>query len=137
MELTRVGAISLVVLLGLLVLFQLALALGAPWGRAAFGGFTDRPGTSLRVASVVAVLVWTTVALAMLRRAGLSTWAPFPDSWLTVVAWVVTGVLGLSIVVNLVSQSALERTIWVPFGIVATGLAVVVALAPSVSPAAQ
>jgi len=123
--------------LGLLALFQLALAVGAPWGRAAFGGFTDRPGTPLRIASAVAVLLWSAAALVLVRRAGIGIWAPVPDAWLVALAWVIAGLLGLSILVNAASKSVLERAIWVPFGVAATVLAVVVALAPSVSPAAQ
>ena len=61
-------------------LFQLALALGAPLGRAAWGGtHVGTLPTELRVASGVAVLVWTCAALVVLRRAGLALLAmPMP-----------------------------------------------------------
>ena len=59
-----------VVLLGVIAIFQLGLALGAPWGKAAWGG--QNPGvlpTGLRVASgLAAVVVYPLIALV---RAGL------------------------------------------------------------------
>lgn len=130
MTIVRTAAIVLAALLFGLALFQLALAAGAPWGRAAFGGFTERPGTNLRVSAAVATLVWAAAALVVLRRAGLAVCAPLPTGWLPVAAWVIVGVLALSIVVNAVSPSVLERAIWIPFGVVATALAVTVALSP-------
>ncbi len=129
MTLARNAAIIVAVLLFLLAAFQLALALGAPWGRAAFGGFTATPGTGLRISSGVAVLVWSCVALLVLRRGGVGVWAPLPDSWLGVAIWVVAGVLALSILVNAISPSVVEKAIWVPFGVVTTTLTVVVAIA--------
>jgi hypothetical protein len=134
MSIARNAAVILAILLVGLALFQLALALGAPWGRAAFGGFVERPGTALRVSAGVATLVWTGAALVVLRRAGLPVWAPLPDSWLPVVIWILVGILVVAIVVNAISPSLLEKSIWVPFGVVAATLATIVALG---SPAAK
>ncbi len=131
MTIVRTAAIVLAALLFGLAFFQLALAAGAPWGRAAFGGFTERPGTSLRISAAIATLIWAAAALISLRRAGLAVWSPLPSSWLPVAAWVIVGVLALSIVVNAISPSVLEKAIWIPFGVVATVLAVTVALSPT------
>ena len=49
-------AIVLAVLLTGLAGFQVALAIGAPWGRAAYGGGSAVLSTRLRVASVVAAI---------------------------------------------------------------------------------
>jgi len=128
MTIVRTAAIVLAALLFGLALFQLALAAGVPWGRAAFGGFTERPGTSLRVSAAVATVIWAAAALIVLRRAGLAVWSPLPSGWVPVAAWAIVGVLALSIAVNAVSPSVLEKAIWIPFGVVATALAFVVAL---------
>lgn len=124
----RNAAVVLAVLLIALALFQLALALGVPWGRAAFGGFTERPGQNLRVGAAIATLLWVGAALVVLRRVGLPVWAPVPTGWLPVAAWVIAALLALSIAVNAISPSVLEKAIWLPFGVVATALAVIVAL---------
>ena len=132
MPVIRTAAFILAALLFGLALFQLALALGAPWGRAAFGGLTERPGTKLRVSAAVATVIWAAAALIVIRRVDLIGWGPLPTSWLPVALWVIAGVLALSIVVNALSPSVLEKAIWIPFGAVATALAVIVALGPKV-----
>src|SRR5919106_6499883 len=68
------AAIGFVVIAG----FQLAVALGAPLGRAAWGGAYERLPVSLRIASAIAVLVWSLAALIVLRRGGGLLFFCFP-----------------------------------------------------------
>jgi hypothetical protein len=115
----RVAGIVALILLAVLIVFQLALALGAPWGRAAYGG--QHAGvlpTQFRVASVVAAVVWAGIALVVARRAGLWVWSPLPVSWLPVVVWIVVGLMVIAVVMNAITPSALERAIWLPFSLV-------------------
>src|SRR5215831_16502432 len=51
-------------------LFELALALGAPVGRAAFGGTHTYLPAGLRVVSALAAVIWLLAALVFLRRGG-------------------------------------------------------------------
>jgi hypothetical protein len=105
------AAILAVVLLVVIVVFQLALALGAPWGAAAWGG--QNPGVlprRLRIASaVVAVVVYPLVIAVVLAAAGL-----IGDDWLpvdgTVAMWVLAGLLGVGALMNVASRSRPERT---------------------------
>jgi len=53
-----------------IAVFQLAIALGAPLGRAAWGGAHVRLPPNLRVASAVAAVIWMVAALLVLDRAG-------------------------------------------------------------------
>lgn len=113
---TRVAATVALVLFALLIVFQLALALGAPWGRAAYGGQnTAVLPMQFRVASAVAVVVWAALALVVVRRAGLPVWAPLPAAWLPVAVWIVVGLLVIAVVMNAITPSGLERAIWLPF----------------------
>lgn len=110
--------------------FQIGLASGAPWGRAAFGG--QHPGrlpTNLRVVSAVAAVVWPLVAFVVLRQAGWDVWSPVPEGALSTVTWVVAGFLGLSVLLNGASRSPLERNLWTPLCLVACAATMVVALA--------
>ncbi len=108
------AAILAVILLGVIVVFQLALAFGAPWGAAAWGG--QHPGvlpTRLRIASaVVAVLVYPIVIALVLAAAGI-----IDDAWLpvdgTLAMWVLAGLLGVGAVLNFLSRSRAER-LWGP-----------------------
>lgn len=54
------------------VAFEVALALGAPWGAYAMGGaFRGRYPTSMRVAAVAQAVVILLMAAVVLSRAGL------------------------------------------------------------------
>ncbi|TFB66837.1 hypothetical protein [Cryobacterium sp. Hz9] len=83
-----IAAIAFVTLIGLLVLFQLSLALGAPWGRFAWGG--QHPGVlpfGYRIASGVSILIYGFIALLALDRAGVAD--VFPNAFSPVGIWVV------------------------------------------------
>lgn len=124
-----VAAIGVVVLLGCLAVFQVALVGGVPWGRFAHGG--QHPGSlpaSLRAASVVTVLLYVVMALVVLDRAGAVDVLPAAVS--RTGAWVVVAVLALSTLANLASRSRPERLTMTPVALVLTGLAVVVAVSP-------
>jgi hypothetical protein len=127
--LPRAAATVALVLFALLIVFQFALALGAPWGRAAYGG--QHAGvlpSQFRIASAVAVIVWAAIALVVARRGGLPVWAPLPGAWLPVVVWIVVGLLVIAVVMNAITPSALERAIWLPFTLLLLASTVTVAI---------
>lgn len=104
------AAILAVVLLVAVAAFQVALAFGAPWGAAAWGG--QNPGVlgrKLRIASGVAgILVYPLIIALVLASAGL-----IDDEWLpvdgTVIMWVLAGLLGVGAIMNFASRSRTER----------------------------
>jgi cytochrome bd-type quinol oxidase subunit 2 len=106
-------AILFAVSTGLVVLFQLSLAAGAPWGAYAMGGaFSGRMPSAMRVAAVVQAAVLIGLALVVLSRAELvvpdlvETWP-----WL---AWIPVGVSAVAVVLNASTRSQGERRIWLP-----------------------
>jgi len=107
--------------------FQAALALGAPWGRAAWGGAHERLPNRLRVASGFAVALWLAAALVVLARAGYD-WSPIPVSVARWGTWVLFGMLVVGTLMNLASRSRLERLIQTPTAVVLSVLCLVVAL---------
>ena len=128
MIIARRAAIVAAVLYVLIAAFQLALALGAPWGRAAFGGAVEQPGPELRVSSVIAVIVWSAAALIILKRTGHAVWAPLPAKALPAAVWVLLALSVVSVLLNAITPSALERAIWLPFSIVLTAAIAAVAV---------
>lgn len=120
------AAILAALLLLLVVIFQLGLAAGAPWGRASWGGRQPEvlPG-HLRVASGVSALVLASFAAIVLVQGGaLNVTAPSYLRWVT---WGIAGLLALSAVGNLVSPSRTERTVLGPLSLVTSVLCVIVA----------
>jgi hypothetical protein len=123
-----VAAIVFAVVTSAVVGFQLALALGAPWGAYAMGGrFPGELPPLMRVAAVVQAVILVLIVLIVLSRAGflfprwagVSTWA----------VWVVVAVSAVALVLNTMTPSRDERRIWAP----AAGLMLICSLAVALS----
>lgn len=128
MTLTAAAAVAAAGFIGI-ALFQLALALGAPLGRAAWGGANAVLPMPLRRASAVAVVVWLVAAVVVLARAG-SLAVPLPPVVLAVGAWVLVLLSAAGALVNLASSSPWERFGWAPYAATLALLSLVVALGP-------
>lgn len=116
------GSVSLGV-----ILFQLALAAGAPWGAYAMGGaFPGQFPPELRVAAVVQAVILALLALVVLARAGMALPNRSRASrWLI---WIVVVFSTISLVLNTLTPSADERAIWMPVALVMLICSVIVAV---------
>lgn len=127
MDLTTIAALVFSVTAIGVVAFQLALALGAPWGAYAMGGaFPGSFPPPMRVAAVVQAGVIGLLAVVVLSAAGIvlpDLAVAFP--WLV---WVPVAVSVIAVVLNAISRSAGERRIWVPVAVVLLVSSLVVAL---------
>lgn len=112
------SALLAVGLLAVISVFQIALALGAPLGAAAWGGrqgdVLPRP---LRVASGVAgLVVYPLISIFFLASAGL-----IEADWMSGTGragmWILTGFFGLGSLANFASRSKRERY-WGPVSLV-------------------
>ncbi len=127
MTVTTIAAIFYAVVTAGVVLFQIALALGAPWGAYAMGGaFPGRFPPAMRVAAVVQAVLLALMAGVVLARAGLALpgWAG-ASAWLV---WVVVAFCAVAVVLNSISRSAGERRLWVPVTLVMLASSIIVAL---------
>ncbi|MEV6815940.1 hypothetical protein [Micromonospora sp. NPDC051296] len=120
------AAIALVVLLAILAAFQVALALGAPLGRFAWGGRHEVLPLPLRLGSAVSIVVYAVIAVIALDRAELIDVLAGPVA--RIVMWIVAGYFALSIAPNALSRSRSERNAMVPVSIALTALALLVAI---------
>ena len=114
-----------VVLVAVVGVFQLALAVGAPWGNAAWGGKNGGVlPVGLRIASGVAgLLLYPLIALFVLASAELIAidWLPTGKTGM----WILTAFFTLGALSNFASRSKAER-IWGPVSLaIAICLAVV------------
>ena len=129
MNISKVAAILYaVVSLGVIV-FQIALAAGAPWGAYAMGGaFPGQFPPALRITALIQAALLAGMALIVLARAGLILpgWQR-SSRWLI---WFVVGFAALSLFLNLITPSAGERAIWAPVAFVLLLTCVIVAFRP-------
>jgi hypothetical protein len=109
------------------IAFQIALALGAPWGAYAMGGaFPGQFPPELRVAALVQAVILALLALVVLARVGIALpkWSRV-SRWLV---WLVVAFSALSLVLNLITPSAGERAIWAPVALIMLISSVIVAI---------
>ena len=126
-ELATLAALVFAVVGAGVIVFQIALALGAPWGAYAMAGRSPgRFPARLRVAALVQAGLIGVAVLIVLVRAGLAVPA-WSDAavWLI---WLVVGFSAISLLLNAISPSAGERRIWTPVAAVMLATSLVVAL---------
>ncbi|MEY4434357.1 MAG: hypothetical protein RIR16_397 [Actinomycetota bacterium] len=103
-----------VVSLGFTALFQMALMLGAPLGEYAFGGqHRGRLPIGFRIGSAISALVYLGIAGHYLAQIGLFNQL-LPDALNSLVNWGLVGLNVVSLILNSISRSKLERKLWVP-----------------------
>ncbi len=111
----------------IVVLFQFALAAGAPWGHLAMGGrFPGVFPLHMRVAAVIQALILSGLALIVLSNAGIIL-ADFYDLSNTLI-WVVVVINIVSLVMNTITPSKQERAIWMPVTLILAICSSIVAL---------
>jgi hypothetical protein len=104
----RVAARGAAAIFGLFAAFQLALALGAPFGAMTWGGASPVLSAPMRAASGAASIYLILAGGAMLALAG--DWGrPAPRASLRWFSALLTLQLALNTLANLASKSALER----------------------------
>ena len=127
LPMTTAAAVLFAAIAAGVVAFQVALALGAPWGAWAMGGsFPGRFPPRLRVAAVVQAVLIALLGAIVLSGAGVVL-GELPDGlrWLL---WLPVAFSALSLVLNIITPSAGERRIWAPVaaGLLVTALVVAV-----------
>lgn len=129
LQAARTAAVVASIGFSAIAVFQVALAFGAPLGRAAWKGTHVRLPSGLRTASAFAALFWVLAAAVVLGRAGfeVSPVAPSLSRWGT---WILIGLLPIGAVMNFVSPSRWERYLWGPVALILAALCIVLARAP-------
>lgn len=107
------------------VIFQLALAFGVPWGHLAMGGkYPSVFPYSMRLAAIVQAMLLSGLAIVVLRHAGLLDGGPVFQQDKAV--WLAVAVAVAATVMNAITPSRQERRLWLPVAAVmlATSFAV-------------
>ena len=99
------------------VAFQIALALGAPWGAYAMSGaFPGRLPPAMRVAAVAQALLIVLLVGVVLARSGLAL-ARWSDASRSLI-WIAVGTAAVAVALNVATRSAGERALWAPAAVV-------------------
>ncbi len=109
----RIAALLYAILSLGVVVFQILLAAGSPWGAFAMGGaFPGQFPPTLRIAALIQAGLLLALAMVVLARAGviLPGWAR-ASHWLI---WFVVAFAVVGFVLNVITPSAGERAIWAP-----------------------
>jgi hypothetical protein len=126
MNIRRIAGIVYAATTAVVVVFQFALALGAPWGAYAMGGaYPGQFPPAMRVAAFIQVGILLGFAGIVLARAGIAlrAWERV-SRWMV---WVVVAFAALSLVLNLITPSAGERMLWAPVALMLLVCSLVVA----------
>ncbi len=116
MRVTRASAALFAIVTAGVVLFQLALAFGAPWGSyAMFGVFPEVFPPVMRFFAFLQAALLVVTVLVVLSRSGLLLRHWFRASKWAV--WFVVVSSAISVVLNSITPSAGERAIWQPVAI--------------------
>ncbi|MDH5730168.1 MAG: hypothetical protein OEZ58_14325 [Gammaproteobacteria bacterium] len=113
MNAMQLAAYLFLILIGLAMLFQLALAFGAPWGEMTMAGkYPGRLPAAMRFAAIVQCLLLALIGLIVSIRAGLllQTYNDISQSLI----WVVIVFTLISVILNSITPSKKERLLWAP-----------------------
>jgi len=114
---TTIAAIVFTCFTAILIGFQLALAMGAPWGEMSMGGkYPGRYPHKMRVVAFALAVLWIIIALVVLTRAGITFENLYEYSKTGI--WFVFGLLLVGAILNLITPSKKERILWTPIGVV-------------------
>ncbi len=124
----QTAAVVATVMFLVLGAFQLGLAVGMPWGRAAWGGkVSGRLPPRLRIGSAVSIVVYAISAVLVLDGAGMPI-IDVPAAVSQWGAWLVLVLLAVGALMNAASSSPYERFGWAPFAAALALLCTIVAL---------
>ena len=111
------AAFSFSIFTAVVILFQLALSLGAPWGEMAMGGkFPGRYPISLRIAALFQAILLIIATLIVLTKAGV-IYKPLYELSISAI-WYVFALCVVTAILNIITPSKKERTLWAPVAII-------------------
>jgi hypothetical protein len=131
MNVAQTAAVAAAALIAGVAVFQLALALGAPYGNAVFGGKAPTeqgvltgPFRALAVVQAIVLVLLGGFLLARTETLGIPILGTGALSW---IVWVVVALLVLNTVANFSAPHPIERWVLGSVTLVLSGLALIIA----------
>jgi hypothetical protein len=108
----KFAAIALSIMLAGVVVFQTLLALGLPFGKAAWGGKHKVLPSKLRIASLISAVVLSFTIIAVLSKVEVISVVGLNFS--TYYLWILEVYFAVGVVVNAISRSMVEK-LWASY----------------------
>lgn len=109
-----ISAYIFAILSFVIILFQLALTIGMPWGAASMGGkFPGKYPPIMRVVSLINIFITSFMAAIVLIKSEI-IWLQF-KSFANVAIYFVVVFSVVATILNTITPSKIERKIWAPF----------------------
>ena len=122
-----IAAIIFSILIVIIVLFQMGLAIGMPWGEYAMGGyFPGRFPWKLRLLAIFQGILLIIFAVIVLDKADLFRFEYFLIP--SIAIWFVVAFSLITSILNFITKSKKERKIWFPTSILLLITSLIVAL---------
>lgn len=122
-----ISAIVFSSLIAVVILFQLALAAGIPWGCYAMGGkYPGKYPPVMRIAALFQIIILALLALIVLSKSGITLhrWYPFANHAI----WFVVVFSTVATILNVLTKSKWERRIWAPVSVLLLITSITVAI---------
>ncbi len=113
MKLIKFSSIGFAFISTFAVLFQLALAFGAPWGEYAMGGhYPGKFPPEMRIAALIQGIIIVFMIIIVLARSGLSM--RYLHHFSRKAIWFIVIYCAIGLLLNIITPSEKERMIWAP-----------------------
>lgn len=120
------AAIIYTISTAIVVLFQVCLAIGLPWGAASMGGkYPGKYPPKMRIIALVNMIVLSFLTIIVLVKSGFLL--PQLLSFSRYATWFVVVFSLISVVLNTITKSKIER-IWIPVALIQFVTSLIVAL---------
>ena len=118
MEFIQIAAILYILITVVVILFQLSLVLGAPWGEFTQGG---RHKGTLPISGRISAAI--SIPILVFMASSISSVVGFVPNWSVRTAYITLALQGVTAVFNLITPSLKERRLWGPVTTIAFILA--------------
>ena len=120
-------SITFLLIILFVILFQLALVLGAPWGEYTMGGkFSGKLPLKIRIAVLLQLFVLILFSFIVLAKTQMAFQQY--QNFGRIGMWVIVGFFVLGTILNLATPSKKERNLWGPVNVIALIISVIIAL---------
>ncbi|MFN1835749.1 hypothetical protein AB2B38_010835 [Balneola sp. MJW-20] len=121
------AAIINLFLFSFLLLLQLSLAGGLPFGKLAWGGKHKVLPKNYRIASLAAAFIYLILIFVLTEHLGKSNLIA-ESGFITEILWAIFGIFFLSSIANTFSKSTAERRLMLPVAVIITTCSFIIAL---------